>query len=119
MNHCFKYTCMLRETVEEFHGCLSAEDLLANLLHQSAREEDRERMIVRVSFMYQEAVQKTCMVSGQYPGKVLFFSFTPADGNRCAICAMTKVESGRCYLFTSDCDLAGFYVRQGCKVKMW
>lgn len=125
MSRYFRYTCTLQEPLVKYHGCLSAEDLLANWLRQNMQadagltQEDREMTMLCVNLMYQEAVHKTCVMSHQYPNKVLFFSFPPADGTRCAICAITQVESGCCYLFTSDCDLAGMYIHQGCKVKMW
>ena len=38
------------------------------------------------------------------------------DGKACQICALTQIESGRCYLFTPDCTPILVYAIQGRKL---
>ena len=61
--------------------------------------------------------QRTCEISGGwFPRRVLFFAVPPVDGKACQLCALTQIESGRCYLFTPDCTPILVYAIQGRKL---
>ena len=117
----FQFACEL-EPIDRFSGCMSKQDLLENLLRQDAQAgflmpEKRTEKLLRVMRLEQEAEQRTCEISrGEFPIRVLFFSVPPIDGKSCQICALTQIESGRCYLLTPDCTPILIYVLQGRKL---
>ena len=46
----------------------------------------------------------------------LLENLPPVDGKACQLCALTQIESGRCYLFTPDCTPILVYAIQGRKL---
>lgn len=79
--------------------------------------EKRTETALRVMQLEQEAEQRTCEISGGwFPRRVLFFAVPPVDGKACQLCALTQIESGRCYLFTPDCTPILVYAIQGRKL---
>ena len=108
MKNYFQFACEL-EPIDRFPGCMSKDDLLENLLRQDTQAgfllpEKRTETALRVMQLEQEAEQRTCEISGGwFPRRVLF-------------CALTQIESGRCYLFTPDCTPILVYAIQGRKL---
>ena len=115
MKNYFQFACGL-EPIDRFPGCMSKDDLLENLLRQDTQEK-RTETALRVMQLEQEAEQRTCEISGGwFPRRVLFFAVPPVDGKACQLCALTQIESGRCYLFTPDCTPILVYAIQGRKL---
>ena len=111
MKNYFQFACEL-EPIDRFPGCMSKDDLLENLLRQDTQAgfllpEKRTETALRVMQLEQEAEQRTCEISGAVP---------PVDGKACQLCALTQIESGRCYLFTPDCTPILVYAIQGRKL---
>ena len=104
MKNYFQFACEL-EPIDRFPGCMSKDDLLENLLRQDTQ----------AGFLLPE--KRTCEISGGwFPRRVLFFAVPPVDGKACQLCALTQIESGRCYLFTPDCTPILVYAIQGRKL---
>lgn len=107
-------------TVSQAAGAKTS--LLENLLRQDTQAgfllpEKRTETALRVMQLEQEAEQRTCEISGGwFPRRVLFFAVPPVDGKACQLCALTQIESGRCYLFTPDCTPILVYAIQGRKL---
>ena len=113
MKQFFTYTCTLNTPLKNFAGCMDQGDLLLNLLrHQQdlrmtpqEQEEIKALSVLLVNQMTQEVISKTCLISHQYPVRVLFF--------------VTLSPEGRCYLFTSSRQLMRSYARKNCKIRAW
>ena len=138
MKNYFQFACEL-EPIDRFPGCMSKDDLLENLLRQDTQAgfllpEKRTETALRVMQLEQEAEQRTCEISGgwfpRHSGKPVtsltevtatpafsrVFAVPPVDGKACQLCALTQIESGRCYLFTPDCTPILVYAIQGRKL---
>ena len=89
MKQFFTYTCTLNTPLKNFAGCMDQGDLLLNLLrHQQElrmtpqeQEEIKALSIFVVNQMTQEVINKTCLISHQYPVRVLFFARTSRAGS--------------------------------------
>ena len=127
MKQFFSYTCTLNTPLKNFAGCMDQGDLLLNLLrHQQdlrmtpqEQEEIKALSVLVVNQMTQEVISKTCLISRQYPVRVLFFANPVEDQQKYPFNAVTLSPEGRCYLFTSSRQLMRSYARKNCKVRAW
>ena len=83
------------------------------------QEEIKALSVLVVDQMTQEVISKTCLISRQYPVRVLFFATPVEDQQRYPFNAVTLSPEGRCYLFTSSRQLMRSYARKNCKVRAW
>ena len=127
MKQFFTYTCTLNTSLKNFAGCMDQSDLLLNLLrHQQdlrmtplEQEEIKALSVLVVNQMTQEVISKACLISRQYPVRVLFFATPVEDQQKYPFNAVTLSPEGRCYLFTSSRQLMRSYARKNCKVRAW
>ena len=83
------------------------------------QEEIKALSVLVVNQMTQEVISKTCLISHQYPVRVLFFANPVEDQQKYPFNAVTLSPEGRCYLFTSSRQLMRSYARKNCKVRAW
>ena len=125
MKQFFTYTCTLNIPLKNFAGCMDQGDLLLKLLrHQQdlrktpqEQDEIKAQSVLVVNQMTQEVISKTCLISRQYPVRVLFFANPVEDQQRYPFNAVTLSPEGRCYLFTSSRQLMRSYARKKSKVR--
>ena len=114
-----KYSEMtIAEFVAALHVRRTGEDKIGCYPPKYGRDEIVAYMRAILQYLLeQEAEQRTCEISGGwFPRRVLFFAVPPVDGKACQLCALTQIESGRCYLFTPDCTPILVYAIQGRKL---
>ena len=100
MKQFFTYTCTLNTPLKNFAGCMDQGDLLLNLLrHQQdlrmtpqEQEEIKALSVLVVNQMTQEVISKTCLISRQYPVRVLFFANPVEDQQKYG---KSKISMGR------------------------
>ena len=64
----------------------------------------------KLSGLYSEAYENTALFFGEEPVEVRFFGVPGGDEDDFMINAVTRLEDGRCFLFSADEDFMQSYV---------
>ena len=101
----FNYVCELK-TANGMAGTMAFGDLLENCMRQrlieqyNAPEYERVQLLHELSGLYSEAYENT----------TLFFGVPGGDEDDFMLNAVTRLEDGRCFLFSADDDFMQSYV---------
>ena len=111
----FNYVCELK-TTSNMAGTMVFGDLLQNCVNQrlfetyNAPEYERIQMLHKLSGLYSEAYENTALFFGEEPVEVRFFGVPGGDEDDFMLNAVTRLEDGRCFLFSADDDFMQSYV---------
>ena len=111
----FNYVCELK-TANGMAGTMAFGDLLENCMCQrlieqyNAPEYERIQMLHKLSGLYSEAYENTALFFGEEPVEVRFFGVPGGDEDDFMLNAVTRLEDGRCFLFSADDDFMQSYV---------
>ena len=114
-NMFFNYVCELK-TANGMAGTMAFGDLLENCMRQrlieqyNAPEYERIQMLHKLSGLYSEAYENTALFFGEEPVEVRFFGVPGGDEDDFMLNAVTRLEDGRCFLFSADDDFMQSYV---------
>ena len=114
-NMFFNYVCELK-TTSNMAGTMVFGDLLQNCVNQrlfetyNAPEYERIQMLHKLSGLYSEAYENTALFFGEEPVEVRFFGVPGGDEDDFMLNAVTRLEDGRCFLFSADDDFMQSYV---------
>ena len=112
----FNYVCELLKTTSNMAGTMVFGDLLQNCVNQrlfetyNAPEYERIQMLHKLSGLYSEAYENTALFFGEEPVEVRFFGVPGGDEDDFMLNAVTRLEDGRCFLFSADDDFMQSYV---------
>lgn len=67
-------------------------------------------MLHKLSGLYSEAYENTTLFFGEEPVEVRFFGVPGGDEDDFMLNAVTRLEGGRCFLFSADDDFMQSYV---------
>lgn len=111
----FNYVCELK-TTSNMAGTMAFGDLLENCMRQrlieqyNAPEYERVQLLHELSGLYSEAYENTTLFFGEEPVEVRFFGVPDGDEDDFMLNAVTRLEDGRCFLFSADDDFMQSYV---------
>ena len=111
----FNYVCELK-TANGMAGTMVFGDLLENCMRQrlleqyNAPEYERVQLLHELSGLYSEAYENTALFFGEEPVEVRFFGVPGGDEDDFMLNAVTRLEDGRCFLFSADDDFMQSYV---------
>ena len=111
----FNYVCELK-TTSNMAGTMAFGDLLENCMCQrlieqyNAPEYERVQLLHELSGLYSEAYENTTLFFGEEPVEVRFFGVPGGDEDDFMLNAVTRLEDGRCFLFSADDDFMQSYV---------
>lgn len=110
----FNYVCELK-TANGMAGTMAFGDLLENCMCQrlieqyNAPEYERVQLLHELSGLYSEAYENTTLFFGEEPVEVRFFGVPGGDEDDFMLNAVTRLEDGRCFLFSADDDFMQSY----------
>ena len=111
----FNYVCELK-TANGMAGTMAFGDLLENCMCQrlieqyNAPEYERVQLLHELSGLYSVAYENTTLFFGEEPVEVRFFGVPGGDEDDFMLNAVTRLEDGRCFLFSADDDFMQSYV---------
>ncbi len=111
----FNYVCELK-TANGMAGTMAFGDLLENCTRQrlldqyNAPEYECVQLLHELSGLYSEAYENTALFFGEEPVEVRFFGVPGGDEDDFMLNAVTRLEDGRCFLFSADDDFMQSYV---------
>lgn len=111
----FNYVCELK-TANGMAGTMAFGDLLENCTRQrlleqyNAPEYECVQLLHELSGLYSEAYENTTLFFGEEPVEVRFFGVPGGDEDDFMLNAVTRLEDGRCFLFSADDDFMQSYV---------
>ena len=114
-NMFFNYVCELKSAIG-MAGTMAFGDLLENCMRQrlieqyNAPEYERVQLLHELSGLYSEAYENTTLFFGEEPVEVRFFGVPGGDEDDFMLNAVTRLEDGRCFLFSADDDFMQSYV---------
>ena len=100
----FNYVCELK-TTSNMAGTMVFGDLLQNCVNQRLFQ-----MLHKLSGLYSEAYENTALFFGEEPVEIRFFGVPGGDEDDFMLNAVTRLEDGRCFLFSADDDFMQSYV---------
>ena len=103
----FNYVCELKTA----NGNLLENCMCQRLIEQyNAPEYERVQLLHELSGLYSEAYENTTLFFGEEPVEVRFFGVPGGDEDDFMLNAVTRLEDGRCFLFSADDDFMQSYV---------